>query len=179
MRGFHHVKFMTPFENAVWAVLGQQIQLHVSKGMKKRFVERFGTRLEKDGREYWAFPAARTIAAIQPSEITSVIRNERKARSICAVAKAFSTVDEAFLRTGHYDDVYEWLTGIEGIGEWSASFIMVRGLGRMERAHPFQPTLDAASQVYRKLLTEKDFEKLAERYGPWQGYWAFYLRSAA
>lgn len=179
MRGFHQVKFMTPFENTVWAVLGQHIQLHVAQGMKRRFVERFGTKVEKDGREHWAFPAPRTIAELASSAIAGVIRNERKARSIAAVAKAFCTIDESFLRRGDHAEVFEWLQSIEGIGEWSASFVMTRGLGRMERVRAFPPLIDAASQVYGKLLSKKEFAALAQRYGPWQGYWAFYLRSAA
>ncbi len=68
---------------------------------------------------------------------------------------------------------------IKGIGEWSATFIMVRGLGRMEYI-PLTETrlLEAASKVYGhgKELSREELIHLAERYGPWQGYWAHYLR---
>ena len=61
----------------------------------------------------------------------------------------------------------------------SATFIMVRGLGRMEYI-PLTETrlLEAASKVYGhgKELGREELKRLAERYGIWQGYWAHYLR---
>lgn len=178
LRGFHHVKFMTPFENAVWAVMGQAVPLAISRAMKRRFVERFGSKLRLGAHEYWAFPDAKTIAALEQRELAEVIHLERKARAVRAVAAAFSDADEAFLRTGPYDDVYDWLRAIDGIGEWPAAFIMLRGLGRMERVQPHESLLAAAAHVYRRSIDAPRFAELAERYGPWQGYWAFYLRNA-
>jgi len=50
-------------------------------------------------------------------ELAAVIRHGPKAESIVDAARAFAGMDEAFLREA----------------DWSASFVLLRGLGRMER----------------------------------------------
>jgi DNA-3-methyladenine glycosylase II len=84
-----------------------------------------------------------------------------------------------FLRHGDYDEVEAWLRSIKGIGEWSAQFVMVRGLGRIDRLPIEQRLLMAASERYQQTMTPDSLRKLAVRYGPWQGYWAHYLRAAS
>ena len=34
--GYHHVKFLTPFENAVWAILSQRTPLNVARSAKRK-----------------------------------------------------------------------------------------------------------------------------------------------
>jgi DNA-3-methyladenine glycosylase II len=108
-----------------------------------------------------------------------VIRNDRRAEYLIATARAFSEVDDEFLKSAPDEEVEAWLRNIKGIGEWSATFIMVRGLGRMEYI-PLTETrlIEAASKVisYGEELSREDLKRLAERYGQWQGYWAHYLR---
>ncbi len=75
-----------------------------------------------------------------------------------------------------------WPRSIKGIGEWSADFIMVRGLGRMERVPLTEKRLvEAASKVYGlgEELSRDALQRLADKYGQWQGYWAHYLRVAS
>jgi DNA-3-methyladenine glycosylase II len=107
------------------------------------------------------------------------IRNDRRAEYLIEIARAFSEADEEFLKTAPDEEVEAWLRNIKGIGEWSATFIMVRGLGRMEYV-PLTETrlLEAASKVYGHgtELGREELKSLAERYGIWQGYWAHYLR---
>ena len=45
-----------PFEAFVWAVIGQQISLHVAFRLKAALVRRYGLSLEAGGRAYFAFP---------------------------------------------------------------------------------------------------------------------------
>jgi DNA-3-methyladenine glycosylase II len=111
-----------------------------------------------------------------------VIRNQRKAEYLSAVARAFMPMDEEFLRKASYKDVEAWLREIPGIGSWSAEFILLRGLGRMERV-PFteKRLLEAASRVYGQgeAMTRQSIQSIAQKYGSWQGYWAHYLRAAS
>jgi len=111
-----------------------------------------------------------------------LIRNERRTEYLITIARAFSEVDEEFLKTAPDEEVEVWLRNIKSIGEWSATFIMVRGLGRMEHV-PLTETrlIEATSKVYgySEELSRDDLKRLADRYGPWQGYWAHYLRVAS
>ena len=177
--GYHQVKFLTPFENACWAVLTQRNPMKMAQKTKQTLIEKYGNQLEVHGNVYWAFPEPIQLAAADYEEILKVIRNDRRAEYLVDTARAFSEVDDEFLKTAPDEDVEAWLRNIKGIGEWSATFIMIRGLGRMEYV-PLTETrlLEAASKIYGhgKELSRETLKRLAETYGLWQGYWAHYLR---
>jgi DNA-3-methyladenine glycosylase II len=178
--GYHQVKFPTPFENAVWAILSQRNTMSLSEKMKQALTEWYGDRIELDASLYRAFPEPAQLAGLRVDELAAVIRHGPKAESILDAAHHFASIDEAFLREAGYDDVYRWLRQIRGIGDWSASFILLRGLGRMEHlTRGEKRVLDAASRVYQRPVTQETLERLGERYGSWKGYWAHYLRVAS
>ena len=177
--GYHQVKFLTPFENACWAVLTQRNPMKIAQKTKQALIEKYGNHLEVRGTVYWAFPEPMQIAVADESELLKVIRNDRRTEYLIATARAFSEVEDEFLKTASDEEVEAWLHNIKGIGEWSATFIMIRGLGRMEYAPLTEKRLfEAASKVYGhgKDLSREELKRLAERYGLWQGYWAHYLR---
>lgn len=180
--GYHQVKFLTPFENACWAVLTQRNPMKLAQKTKQALIEKYGNQLEVHGIVYRAFPEAIQIAVADSEEILKLIRNDRRAEYLIATAQAFSEVDDEFLKTAPDEEVEAWLRTIKGIGEWSATFIMIRGLGRMEYVPLTEARmLEVASKVYGhgKELSREDLIETAERYGPWQGYWAHYLRVGA
>src|SRR6266516_1588606 len=180
--GYHQVKFLTPFENACWAVLTQRNPMNMAQKTKQALIERFGSTLKVGETVYWAFPEPIQIAVADKVELLALVRNERRTEYLSAIARAFSEVDEEFLTTAPDEAVETWLRNIKGIGEWSATFIMVRGLGRMEHVPLTEKRLvEAVSKVYgfSEEINRDALKRLAERYGPWQGYWAHYLRAAS
>jgi len=180
--GYHHVKFLTPFESACWAVLTQRNPRNIAQKMKQALAKTYSGSINVQDTTYQAFPEAAQLVDVSESELLTVVRNARKAEYLVAVSKAFHEVDEKFLRTGDYDQVEAWLRKIKGFGEWSASFVLLRGLGRMEQAPLSEKVLlEAVSRQYGhgRDLTRTEVAKFAERYGPYKGYWAHYLRVAS
>ena len=177
--GYHQVKFLTPFENACWAVLTQRNPMNMAQKTKQALIEKYGSKLEVHGNVYRAFPEAIQIAVADYDELLQVIRNDRRTEYLIAAAQAFSEVDDEFLKTASDEEVEAWLRSIKGIGEWSATFIMIRALGRMEHIPLSEERLlAAASKVYGhgKEISRDELKDLADRYGRWQGYWSHYLR---
>ncbi len=178
--GYHQVKFsLSAFENACWAILSQRNQWNVALAMKARIAETFGSSITVEGKPIWlstAFPTGQLDA----DQLNEVIRNTRKTECILSAARAFDTVDESWLRSAPYEQVESWLLEIKGIGAWSATFVMLRGLGRMERVPLDEKALLEASQrVYgRDDLTHADVQRLSKHYGEYAGYWAHYVRVA-
>jgi DNA-3-methyladenine glycosylase II len=180
--GYHQVKFLTPFENACWAILSQRNPMPVARKMKQALVVKVGNRINVNGDVHWAFPEPNQVASLSVDELSSLIHNQRKAQCLSAVAQAFSEVDETFLRTADYDEVNAWLQSIKGIGEWSAAFVLIRGLGRMERLSITEKRLlESASKIYGqgRTLSKTDVQHIAQRYDPYPAYWAHYLRVAS
>ncbi len=178
--GYHQAKFLTPFDNAAWAILSQRTPMAAARKTWDALIERYGSRLTIDGQTYRAFPTAERLATVNPDDLLAILPNLRKAPYLHAAARAFDDVDELWLRTAPYDDVRAWLLRIPGIGDWSATFVLTRALGRMERHAGEDALLHAAAKVYGSAAsTPEGFQQVARRYGQYQGYWAHYLRAFA
>jgi DNA-3-methyladenine glycosylase II len=83
------------------------------------------------GRELATAPA--TVLYFPPRKLAALLHNDRKAQYLSTVIAFFLETDERYLHTGLYDEV---AACIRGLGAWSAGFILIRGLGRMERVDP-------------------------------------------
>jgi DNA-3-methyladenine glycosylase II len=179
--GLHQPKFLTPFEIACWAILAQRIPMPIAHRTKMALVERWGTSIQLQGGTYHAFPDVEQLAAIDENDLLAVVGNRRKVEYLRSVIALFQAVDEQELRSGDLEDVMAKLRGVRGIGEWSAYFILVRGLGRMERVSAVDRELArAAARIYKQgqALTTVELARILDHYGTSQGYWAFYARNA-
>ncbi|MCC6188939.1 MAG: DNA-3-methyladenine glycosylase 2 family protein [Anaerolineales bacterium] len=170
--GYHQVKFTTPFESACWAVISQRNQWVTVQRMQRALAETFGGRLTVDGLELVAFPEPELLAVVPPAELARVIGHKPKGACLSAVAHAFAGADQRFLRTAPYAEVDAWLRGIRCLGPWSAGFVLMRGLGRMEGLPPGDRHIEAA---VAECYGPTPLNALARRYAPYQGYWAHYL----
>lgn len=180
--GLHQPKFLTPFEIACWAVLGQRIPWRMAHRIKMAIVERWGTSITLPDGTYSAFPEVEKLAGISNDELLAVVRTARKVEYLRAVIEFFQGADEQFLRYGDFEEVAARIRAIRGIGEWSAHFILVRGLGRMEHCSSTdKELLKAASMVYNnnQPLSPGELQRILDRYGETQGQWAFYIRNAS
>jgi len=177
--GHKQVKFLTPFEIACWAILAQRIPMKIAHKMKENIIKKLGGQIKVKGVEYHSFPEPSNLVAASV-ELPELIPNKKKAEYLSSVAEAFCNIDEQWLRTAPYDEVHDWLTNFKGIGDWSANFVMIRGLGRMEELSNIEPqlALDVA-RIYAgkdEPITNEEVCHIAEKYGKWKGYWAYYLR---
>jgi DNA-3-methyladenine glycosylase II len=179
LHGYHQVKFPSPLENVVWAILSQRVPMPMAAKAKQTLIDTFDNTLVIDGRPHAAFPDLAQLTSLSPEQLTALLGNDRKAGYLYASVRRFGEVDEQFLRTGPYEQVKEFLLRLPGIGPWSAAFVLIRGLGRMDEIPGEKMLLKAAARAYGRALSEAELATLGERYGRWRGYWAHYLRVAA
>ncbi len=181
LHGYHQTKFLTPFENTCWAILTQRNPMAQARRAKEALIAHYGGGITLDGRRHDAFPEAARLATVAPDELAEVVGHARRGAYLHAAASAFATVDEGWLRTGPIAEIESWLRAIKGIGAWSATFVLIRGLGRAEILPLGEERL--AAIVSRRYLggkgaTDEEVARCAAPYGPWRGYWAHYLRVA-
>jgi DNA-3-methyladenine glycosylase II len=174
--GYHQVKFPSPLELLCWAILGQRAAMPVARKMKQAIVTWAGNSVVVGGIELWAFPDLEQLLALSEDDLVTLIRNRRKAGYLYGAFRQWHEIDEAFLRHGDDEHVRERLLAIPGIGPWSATFLMVRALGRTQKIGSDREAKLAAGRVYGRTLTDAEFLELADRYSGWQGYWGHYLR---
>ena len=171
--GLHHVKFSSLLEISCWAILAQRIQRPIAQRAKRAITEKFGASLELEGTTYWAFPDYGRLRQATPSQLRLATQNQRIAERLDSLLTNFEDLDEHFLKTAPYEKASERLQRVKGIGEWSAQFILFRGLGRMERLqYNMKPVTRMMEAIYGP---GKTLDEINGQYGRWSGYWSLYL----
>jgi len=172
LSGLHHVRFLTLGEIAVYAVMMQRRPIALAARLKRRFVERFGQRV--DG--LYAFPDLAELQTLTADEIHEAIHHRPKAEQIVASVRGVAGIGERFLATASYAEARDALLEIPGIGPFSAAAILLRGLGRMDELPAMHWFEDDARVVYGRRF---DAQAVIDRYGPLIGYWSFYIKAGA
>src|SRR5581483_3793282 len=178
--GLRLISTPTPFEAFVWAVLGQQISLHVAFRLKAALVQRCGERAEFDGVPYWAFPTAVALAEANPENLAALGLGRRKAATIVRTAGlvAEGSLDLDALAALPPAEAERELVALHGVGPWTAHYTLLRGL-RMADACPVSDggLMVACGSLYGlgRKATAAEVEAFAERWRPFRGYAAFYL----
>jgi DNA-3-methyladenine glycosylase II len=178
--GLRLISTPAPFEAFVWAVLGQQISLHVAFRLKAALVRRCGLRAEFDGVSYWAFPTAAALAAENPDELAALGLGRRKAATIVRTAGlvAGGLLDLDALGALSLAEAERELVALHGVGPWTAHYTLLRGL-RVADACPVSDggLMVACGALYGlgRKATAAEVEAFAARWRPYRGYAAFYL----
>jgi DNA-3-methyladenine glycosylase II len=174
-RGLRHVRFPSPFEAACWGAINQRINLPVARRMKDALVRRAGPSLVVDGVEHRAFPEAAAVVALGEPALDRLVPG-RRGKTVAALARAFTSIDEGFLREAPIEAVRAWLRAIPGVGPFTSGFVLYRGLGRFDGAAMVASRLLAAAEkVYGRPFEAATLDERARAYGPWGGYWMLYL----
>ena len=116
-----------PFELAVRAILGQQISVRGAATLAGRLVREFGEPLPaaEPGLTH-VFPAPAKLAH---ADLSRIGLTRARADALHALASAVARGELRFDRLGGLDDAVTQLRGLPGIGEWTAQYIAMRGLG--------------------------------------------------
>lgn len=178
MRGARAIIMPSPFEALIWAVLGQQINIGFAYKLKRTLIERYGETLEHDGRQYYLFPEAARLAALDPTELRAFQFSRQKADYIIGLAaiEAAGTIDWEALRDAPTDEVVRALTPFRGVGRWTAEYVCMRGLGHRDVIPAADLGLRAAiGRAYGlgRVASEPEVRALAERWSGWRSHAAF------
>jgi DNA-3-methyladenine glycosylase II len=176
--GYHQVKFPSIFTSVCWALVTQRTPNSFAYLTMQRFCELLGDSINVDGERYTTFPEAKKFLDSR-DKVLIATNNTRKTDRLLEIARAYVTVDENFLKTAPYEEVMRAVRKLKGLGQWSADYILLRGLGRYERS-PWTDTviIDTISKMYTGgfRISDGDARKLAEHYGWYQGLWVHYLK---
>ncbi len=142
------------FEMAVRAILGQQVSVKGASTMAGRVAARFGTSTEHGT----VFPNAERLA---DADLSTIGLTRQRARTISELASAVKCGDVKFDGVADPDDFEKKITGIAGIGAWTAQYIAMR-LG--------EPDAFPATDLYLKRACAE-----SESWRPWRAYAAMHI----
>lgn len=163
----------SPYEALVWAILGQQITVQFAYRLKRALVECFGEPVTYDGRTYFAFPRAERLAELDHErDLRPLQFSRQKSRYIIEISRALVSGELDFDEIATLDDdqASARLQEHIGVGRWTAEYVLLRGLGRLDALPAGDAGLKAAVGVHLDLgrnATEDEVREIAE---PWQPY---------
>ncbi|HET7226552.1 MAG TPA: AlkA N-terminal domain-containing protein [Candidatus Eisenbacteria bacterium] len=157
-----------PFELAVRAILGQQVSVAAARTLAGRVAEQFGEPL----------PAARaplarqfpTPAALADADLTRVGVTRARAEAIRGLARAVRDGALEFARLGGVPECIARLTALPGVGEWTAHYIAMRGLGEPDAFPAGDLGVRRALADGGPLPATADLARRAETWRPWRAY---------
>lgn len=166
-----------PFEQAVRAIVGQQVTVKAAVTITGRLVQRLGQPLGNavaDGPQY-LFPTPRALAE---TDLDGIGMPGKRVASLQRFAAA---VAEGALEL-HVEDGAEALVKrlceLPGIGPWTAEYVALRAFGEAD-AFPAADLGLLKSPVWGEAGTSaRDLQRRAEAWRPWRAYAAVYLWQA-
>jgi len=158
------------FEQAIRAMLGQQITVVGARDLARRMVERWGTRLGNAGDcgLTHLFP---TPAQLSQAEIASLGMPRARAGAMVALARRLIDEPDLLSRGATLEHTIQKLKLLPGFGPWTAHYVALRAL-RETDAFP------ASDVGLLRALTAEDgmrpsvatLTARAERWRPWRAY---------
>ncbi len=179
-KGVKPPRFPSLFEALVNAIACQQVSLDAAIIILNRFAENLGFAFEDRAGVTHAFPRPEDVADASEEKIKSAGFSTQKAHAIRKLAKDVLNrrLNLASLEEMTDSQAKEYLLGIRGIGRWSAEYVLLRGLGRLD-TFPGDD-IGAQNNLQRIFgLPEKpgyeEIKKLTSAWQPFQGMVYFHL----
>ncbi len=170
----------TVFEAAAWAIMGQQLNLTFASKIKNRVVEKYGRQVIMKETYHTIFPEPSIMARAKIGELRRIQFSQRKAEYLTGLAKGIvnSHYDLEGLSEMPYGEATEQLKSIRGIGEWSANYILMRGVGHPDCLPVGDTGLHKAVKILynmEDIPDDDELRKKASKFSSYRSLFTLYL----
>lgn len=169
------------FEAMILTIIEQQISLNAAHSIERRIIKKFGSTLRTGSQVYYAFPTPNQLNNAPFGELRECGLTLRKTEYIKSISKEIETGNldlEKFNEYKNTDRIINELCKIRGIGLWTAEFVTLRGLNRLDSFPADDIGIRRVISHYycngRKISSDETRE-IAKKWGKWKGLAAFYL----
>ena len=173
-------RFADLFEAFASIIPFQQLSLESGVAIVGRLVERFGTTIEHADHTRHGFPSAGAIAGAPLARLRACGLSGAKAESLRSIARQVEAgeVTAEKLVSLSSAEAIRVLRELPGIGPWSASLLLLRGLGRLD---VFPPGDVGAARGLAKLPIPPrcSLQELVRCLGEQRGYLYFCILGTA
>lgn len=164
-----------PWYALVSAIISQQISTSAARGIRARFLERFG-----EDSAGWAERVART----SEERLRALGLSRTKAGAIRALARGVRSgkLDFETLARAPDDEVAQCLTAYRGVGPWTAEMFLLFGLRRLDIFAAGDLGIRRGMQTsyrLRKLPSERRMREISRHWRPYRGVACWYMWRAA
>jgi DNA-3-methyladenine glycosylase II len=181
LRGMRPPRFAALFETVARVVPFQQLSLDAGEAVVGRLVQRFGAVLARDGSRFHAFPTPEIVADARLPALKNCGLSLRKADTLRRIARMIESGEMAEEKLSRMStkEAIRSLTELPGIGPWSASLIMLRGMGRLDVFPPGDVGVTRGLSQLMRLEPGPALDRVVRRFGDYRGYLYFYSLGSA
>jgi DNA-3-methyladenine glycosylase II len=176
MRGVRPPRYPTLWEACVNAIVFQQISLHAASAIMRRLILALGQSVDGDGVSLYTFPTVKQFLDAEDDILSAAGLSLGKLATLRRVAEAVSAgvLEEVSLEERASPDAAALLSGIKGIGQWTATVILLRGLGRLD-VFPMNDSSVARNLALASSSDQIDIASVLDSLSPQQGMLYYHL----
>ena len=170
----------TLFEALVIGITEQQISLDAALAIRSQLVLKYGESIQFNGRIFHTFPTPKALAKANWNGLRKVGLSKRKAEYIGELSRRLFSGKLDIEKLRELDDslAVDALMSIRGIGRWTAEYVLIRGMCRINSLPADDLGIQrAVSQAYfrGRRTTSEDVRRILRKFTPCSGIAAFYL----
>lgn len=176
LRGLKPPRYPSLWEACAHAIVFQQISIHAAASIMRRAVEALGDPVYAGHVRCVTFPPAERWRSANDAVLRGAGLSRNKIDHLRSAASAFvgGSIAEAALEPLSTPEAAQRLCGVRGIGPWSASVVLLRGMGRLD-VFPLRDSGVARSLALLSGDAAIDEADLLERLGPTRGMLYYHL----
>jgi DNA-3-methyladenine glycosylase II len=171
-RGMKPPRFATVFESLVNAIACQQITLTQGIRLLNRLGANYGPKLPDGEEAAHAFPRPDDLVGLRLEQLRRLGFTRQKGRALIDLARS--------INAGHFDldelaslpdeEAVERLRGLRGVGRWTAEYVLLRGLGRVNIFPGDDVGARNSLQRWLHLAGPLDYDELRRTLARWQRF---------
>ncbi|MBA3778739.1 MAG: DNA-3-methyladenine glycosylase 2 family protein [Chloroflexi bacterium] len=176
--GLRPVSFFSPYEAAAWALISGRIRIVQAAQIKARMAEGLGPVVEIEGAKWQAFPGPRRLGELEA--FRGLFGRKVEYLRGLAAATLQGRLDAQRLRALSTHEALAELKTIDGIGDFGAQLILLRGAGAPDALPTAEPRLARAVAIAYGLPEPPSAERLeaiSEAWRPYRTWVAVLLRT--
>lgn len=170
--GVRPPRFPSVFEALVNSIACQQVTLDLGILLLNRLSERFGPAVNDHGTVQHGFPGPADLAEATEEALRQLGFSHQKARAIRELAAdvVADRLHLASLDSMTNREAVDYLSTIRGIGRWSAEYVLLRGLGRLDTFPGDDVGAQNNLQRLFHLVDKPNYEQIRDLTSPWHPY---------
>lgn len=167
--------FPSLFEAFLNAFACQQVSLDVGILLLNRLTETYGIPWADGQGASYAFPGPEHLVNVSGESLRALGWSHQKARAVLELARLLTEAPHSFscLEIMNNEDVCQAILSLRGVGRWTAEYVLLRGLGRIE-VFPGDD-VGARKNLQRLLSLEQPptYERVKTVTAPWYPFAGF------
>jgi len=173
--GLKPPRFPSVFEAFVNAISCQQLSLESGLEIQNRFIQYIGKTMSDSDGTFYAFPAPEDVENCSVAELKKSGYSTNKCKTIIELSSKIISDEDLFkgLESKSNDDIVKFLCQFKGIGRWSAEYVLLRGLGKIEMFPGDDVGASKNLQLLLQIKTKLDYQQISNITKKWQPYAGF------